>query len=150
MSANKGTYAALILLLFIGIMYWNATNNIPVSTNSDTISHNYFPNLLAVTLIILCLISFVKTLIRKSDTKIAMPNLKIILVTVLLTVLYIASWNMSNYFYLLTFLFILALLTYYRWSLRMKKKIIATNIGIAIVMPLVIYVIFDVAMNIRF
>lgn len=148
MTVNRLTYLILTLLIVLAGLYYGASTNFS-ETNSGTIDAGYFPRILAILLIVLCVISFISTY-RESDEKIGYPNLRLILITILLTVIYFILWNLFNIvFYPLTFLFIMSLFILYK-----KKPIIDRGlIGILIItlsLTVIIYVVFDLGMSIRF
>lgn len=150
MSSRKATYVSLVLLLLLGGVYLNAANNLSVSIDAGAINQSYFPKLLFYLLFILIIISLVTTFFKKEDEKIGLPNIKTILITILITVIYIALWNIFGYFYIFTFLFLIALLTLYRWKIGMNVKTVIVNFSIAIGMTLFIFIIFEALMNIKF
>ncbi len=87
---------------------------------------------------------------QKEDKKIELSNLKMIVITIVLTALYVLIWNLIGLFYLLTFFYILVLLCIYRWKLENKKKVIFKNILIALGTTVFVYYIFGVVMLVRF
>lgn len=150
MSANKATYVSLFVFLILGILYGYSAMNLPDIANQNTISHSYFPMLLSVSLVILCLIGFVKTFLQKEDKKIELSNLKMISITIVITALYVLIWNLVGFFYLLTFIYVLLLLTLYRWTLDNRKRTMIINVCLALGTTLFVYYVFGQIMMVRF
>lgn len=150
MSEKKATYLALGLLIVVGIGYLMNARSLSSSGNQDAIGPSYFPILLSVALFLLCVISLVKTVLRKEDKRITIPNFRLILGTIVLTVLFVLGWSTFGFFYIPLFIFLWLLLTLYRLSLGLKRKIIAMNTGLALGLTLFIYLVFDVMMAVRF
>lgn len=149
MSAKNGTYISLGFLLILGILYGYSAMKLPDLANQNTISDSYFPMLLSISLVVLCLISFIKTFLQKNDKKVDLSNLKMIVFTIIITALYILIWNLIGFFYLLTFFYILTLLAIYRWQLDHKKKVMIFNVIIALGTTVFVYYVFGQLMSVR-
>lgn len=145
MSTNRTAYTTLIFLIILGVAYFYAADSLALSETKKSMDPSYFPKLLAVLLIILCAINIFQ-IRKKEDKKIEVPNIRKILTTIGLTILYFVCWGLLGFFYLFTFIYLFLLFNYYKQS----KRHILLHFGIAIVFVLFIYVVFDVFLNIRF
>jgi Tripartite tricarboxylate transporter TctB family. len=147
MSYKRATYVALSLLMVFG---WVYAVSIHITTSggarNSSIGPTYFPDLLAVLLTVLCIVSFFQTARKKGDSIVRLHYFKYVLITLSLIVAYLLAWYYIGYFYILTFVFLMSLFFIYRRNFSMKQ--IAKNIAIACSMLLVIYLIFEVAMSI--
>lgn len=146
MKEKIATYVVLIGLIVLSFFYFNEANNYP---EASKIAHDagYFPRILAILLIVLCVISLVQTKLENSEEKIVIPNFKIVLATVLITALYIASWNLLGYFYIQTFLFLTILNSVFRIpSKGFNRNNILIILFTSLLITLLIYVIFEVVM----
>lgn len=147
MSSKRATFTILSIIVFIAIVYLYAGNRLPQS-DTLTLGPNYFPNILGVLLIILCLISFFQTW-RKSDEKITMPNFKYILMVLSTVILFVLAWQFIGYFYVFAFLLLFTLFSLFSLKNEIKKKA-WINGTISLVTVCVIYLIFEVVIRIRF
>lgn len=150
MSYKKVSYAALILLILFGIGYFVSINtSATINPKSSAIGPNYFPNILAGLLIVLSLVSLIQT-IRKEDKKIIIPQFKLILFTIVLTVLFFVSWGVFGWFYVQTLIFLTVLFTVYRHRTGKLVHIIATSALTALIVTASIYFLFGRLMVIQF
>lgn len=94
---------------------------------SSGVGPTYFPNILTGLLVLLCLITLVKTL-RDPDPeareKVTTNNLGFILATLVLVIAFIASWQTLGYFYLNVFVLLTALLTIYRIEFGLRNSLL--------------------------
>lgn len=148
MSAKTGTYIALIALFMLGAVYVYSASQLG-GTNSATVGPGYFPTILGVTLMILCVVSGIQNF-RKQDRKIAIPNLRLIWLTVALMAAFFLAWQFIGFFYVLTFLFFMILFTVYRPPKEHIVRTLLTNAAVALVLLAFIYVVFDLVLKTRF
>lgn len=148
MSARKGTLTALVCLICLGIVYLISAQKLGGAT-STTLGPGYFPTILGIALIVMCIISGVQTF-RKPDKQIKIPNLKLVFLTILIIAVYFIAWNTLGYFYLCTFIFLFILFMLYRHNQENLTKIFIPNILMSIIITLIIFVVFDVIMSVRF
>jgi len=144
MSYKIASYIVLLLIVLFGIGYGISINSsFEVMPDSSGIGPSYFPNILLTLLIILCIISFFQT-VKKQDQKIPIPNLKYIIFTIIITVLFLLSWQIIGLFYVNTFVFIYALVITYRLEKREKIiKMLVLGFLISILTTLFIWILFD-------
>jgi len=140
-----------ILIMLFGVSYLISINSSRpiIETNEKAIGPEYFPNLLGTLLIVFAFISLVSSL-RKADQKIDFPYWKQIVFTIGVTVLYFALWKTFGFFYVLTFLYLLVLLTAYRYDKERIRKILAVNGAISLIATIFIYMIFGMFMSVGF
>ncbi len=148
MSAKKGTYAALICLFVLGAGYVYSAVKLG-GTSSTTLGPGYFPIILGGALMILCAISGIQNY-RKQDKKIAIPNLKVIWITIAAMSVFFLAWYYVGLFYVFTFLFLVFLLTLYNPPKGSGMKVILKNSGVALAVLLFIYLVFDLVLSARF
>lgn len=145
MSANKSTYITLLALILFAIVYFISADSLTQPQDTGTLGSGYFPKLLSILLVILCVINIFQTR-KKEDHKIPLPHLKTILITIGLTALYFLSWGLFGFFYVHTFLYLIILFTFYQPS----KKHLPIYVVTALLITLFIYLLFDNLLGIRF
>ncbi len=147
MSKNKSVFVSLLLILALGIIYFIGAYRLPEPFDPNSYGSGYFPKILGVILIGLCLINMWQ--IRKEeDKKVDMPQMKKIVYTILLTLLYLLVWHYIGYFYVVTFIFLFVLFTYY--STDRSKKGLAL-IGVITACAIIfLYLVFERLLNINF
>jgi putative tricarboxylic transport membrane protein len=151
MSSKIVNSVALLLLLILGICYWLSANTIGNTgiINDNTIGPGLYPKLLAIMLVILCLISFIQTLLKKENVKVYFPNFKMLLFTMFLTGLFLISWYFIGFFYIQLFVYMTILFTVYRYE-EFTKRLLFMNAVISLGFSLTIYIIFDIFLKINF
>lgn len=148
MSYKKATFMSLAIIVLIGIAYMYAANQIQHSNKTLTLGPSYFPNILGILLIILCIISFIQTW-RKADELTNLPNFKYILLTLGCIILFVLAWQFIGYFYIFTFLLLFTLTSLYSLKKEIKKKAWIHGV-ISLASVGVIYLIFNVVLGIGF
>lgn len=149
LSFKKVSYITLSLIILFGIGYFISINSKLANAGTSAVGPDYFPNLLAVVLIVLCVASLIKTL-RSEDREIRIPYFKLISLTAGCIIVFIAIWYFTGYFYILTFIFLSALFVIYRYERKKRNFIILTSMGMALIITALIYVVFGQLMVIRF
>lgn len=94
--------------------------------SSSGVGPTYFPNILAGTLVALCIVVLVKNFrdtSPKNLEKIVTPNFWYILATMVFVIAFVASWQMFGAFYLNVFVFLTVLLTLYRLEFGIKNSL---------------------------
>ncbi|WP_067726517.1 tripartite tricarboxylate transporter TctB family protein [Oceanobacillus damuensis] len=147
MNSKIANSITLIFIMIFGLVYWNSAGKLKGSHDDTTLSAAYFPKLLVIVLIILCLISLIQT-IRGNSEKINIENLKLIGLTTLFIIIFIASWGYFGYFYINTFLFVFILITMYRLPNK-KAKLLIKNAVTSLFITVIIYGVFDLILNFR-
>jgi len=84
-SYKKATYATLLLFILLGLGYLKMAGDIVVN-RTDTMGPHYFPTLLGIALIVLCLISWIQTARKQEDGEVRLSNLKFILWSIVVSV----------------------------------------------------------------
>ncbi|QQK77792.1 tripartite tricarboxylate transporter TctB family protein [Salicibibacter cibarius] len=138
MSANKGTYVSLILLFILAISY--GVSAINFRDQESGIGPHYFPIILSILLILLCIISVIQT-VKKEDKKIEMPNKMLLFGVLCLIVAFILGWEFIGY-YIVSIFFLFILFTLFRMN-SLSKKVIFINIIWSISVTISIYFVFD-------
>jgi len=148
MSYRKATYLVLgLLVLLSGAYFWTAIGLRDPRTRGS-IGPGYFPVILSVLLVVLCLISFVQTWRRTDDKTITIPNLGLVAACIGLTALFLVAWGFLGGFYVLSFVFVVVLMTLFAPGQGWRKH--AVNIGAALVLSAAIYGLFGYVMQVRF
>lgn len=141
----------LIIIFAIGFLYSiNTSSSVFVNTSSSSVGPAYFPNFLGMLLIVLSLLSLVKSLRNSSQNKLTIPQFKMILFTFIITLLFVLAWSYLGWFYLQCFLFLTVLFTVYRMASGHLFKNTITGALLAMVITALIYVLFDLFMHISF
>ena len=153
MSFRKIDIIFLLFLLAVGVFYLIPSIKFIIQAEQFALSPGFFPIVLVSILIILCLISVIQTVISKHKEDIfQVDNLKYIIATFVLTILYISLWYFfSNLFYLLTFLFFFGLsIVYSVKTKRITRLLVLRNGMSALIITGMIYLVFGLLFSIRF
>lgn len=154
MQEKLVNYIMLTFLLILGILYFISANTLEGSgVTSGKIGPGYFPRVICIIFILLCLISFVQTIFRKNEdgNKFTVPNFRLIVITIFITLLFVLSWYYIGYFYinLALYLFIL-FVVFQKYTKNINKKKIFMNIMISVLFSIAVYYIFGGLFNIQF
>ena len=147
MSYKKATYLSLALMIVLAAFYYWAALDFQDNRNRNSVGPGYFPMILSVVLIILCIISWIQT-IRKPDYKINIPNLRVIGLSLLAIALFLISWFFINLFYISCFVFLLVLSILYNPGLNRKSLVI--NLSTSLAITVFIYILFGLIIQVRF
>ncbi|HWL12635.1 MAG TPA: tripartite tricarboxylate transporter TctB family protein [Ureibacillus sp.] len=147
MSYKKSTLITLVGIALFGIIYAYSINSMANGLGTTNIGPKYFPNILVTSLLILCVISFIQNL-KSEDQKIDINNVGMMVITVLFTVIYFLAWYFTGWFYVMTALFLWALLILFTEIRTLKSIIICLAISVGF--TLFTYVIFGQIMMVRF
>lgn len=143
MSYKKIKYLFLILLIGIALACFFAANQLPTSDNG--VGPQYFPQILSILLIILCVASIFSTA-KKEDERFEIPNIFMILLTIGLIICFILLWSSLGQFYIVSFIFISSLILLFTPKKRTIQHILS-NLGVSLVITVSIYLLFTVLMN---
>ncbi|SDI83426.1 tripartite tricarboxylate transporter TctB family protein [Paenibacillus naphthalenovorans] len=144
MSYKIASYVSLIFFSMIGILFFRSSFYLPAASG-QTIGPEYFPRLLSILLIIFCIISWITTK-KKKDERVEIANLRYIIFTVLLSIVFIGLWHMFGLFYLFAFIYMAILFYFYnqdKHSIKKAFKYLAMALGLAAFL----YVVFDRLLN---
>lgn len=146
-SMKKATLIFLSILIVVALAYIKTALSFSSGARSTgMMNSSTYPILLSCLLIVLCVISFIQTL-REKESKTDVIDFKLIGATICITILYFAIWNFIGYFYLATFVYIVALILIYQKKLNVKAFL---QYGvISFVSTIAIYIIFDFMMGIQ-
>lgn len=153
MNRKLGESIALAVLLVFGISYTVTAINIPNSNVNTSIPPGYFPTMLGFILILLGIPTLIVSVreIKNCEEKIVIPNARLLLLTLVAITAYLVMWKYIHIFYPATFVFMVFLFFLYcRKEDRYNKKIIITNFVLSFVFTSVIYLLFNILLNIRF
>ncbi|MFZ4452661.1 tripartite tricarboxylate transporter TctB family protein [Salibacterium aidingense] len=146
MSYKLMSYTVLLGLICIAVFGFISSSRMTNPMSDQPIGPGYFPTALSVILFILCILSLITTW-KKEDQKISLPNIKYIILTILGIGLYILSWNISEAFFICTFVFLLFLLTLFSKQ-KFDGRTIWINFIVSLGILLFIYFLFDRLLNI--
>ncbi|MEK3937163.1 tripartite tricarboxylate transporter TctB family protein [Sporosarcina sp. FSL W7-1349] len=149
MNKKTATYIMLSALAILAVIYLLSAGNKSQLSSTTSVSPGFFPTILGVALIILCIISFIQTKAKKEVEQITFPNFKLILLTIGLTMIFFISWYSIGYFYILNFIFLLTLFTLYSPKEKRNKRHLFNKASIALGVTLVVYLLFDVIISIN-
>ncbi|WP_407267797.1 tripartite tricarboxylate transporter TctB family protein [Radiobacillus sp. PE A8.2] len=150
MDSKKATYCALVFIMLLDLVYFiNINSSSSGMRNQNGMGPEYFPNILAILLFVLCIFSIVDTF-RKEGKKITVSNLKYILFTIFFTALFILSWQVIGMFYLQCFLYLAILFTVYRWNVGQRSVTLLINFSISLFVTVSIWAVFGLIMNFSF
>ncbi|MCH6264234.1 MULTISPECIES: tripartite tricarboxylate transporter TctB family protein [Neobacillus] len=151
MSLKKTSLFLLIGILILGVAYYKTASgfhNIGGSGAGD-IGPGYYPKILALILIGLTIISIFQTIMDKKSEIINLGNIKMVGITLLLTLVYIFIWAKLNFFYIPTFLYLFTLIHIYQPE-KSSKKVLIMNLMSTSGVLLGIYLFFDLLLQIDF
>lgn len=148
MSKKRLDVIVSCLLIGLGILYLIKSINLPQG-NSGELSSGLFPAILGIALIGLCIINISRGW-KEKDKTVQFPGLKKNLITIGMITIYFILWQLIGYFYILTFLLLFILITFYRMPLGIRIPLLITNFLVSIGLTLFIYVLFSKLMYIAF
>lgn len=140
------------LMVFSAIYYLNVNSGggiRPAYGQGAAIGPEYFPNVLAVLLFVLSLLSLYRTS-RMEDRKLDVPHIGLILLAIGVTGLFVGGWYLTGWFFPLAFLFVSVLLYAYRREPGRHVFAATTSVAIALVLTGAIYFVFARVMSLRF
>lgn len=147
MSERYANMTAYIVLLIVAVLYLNTAYGFD-STTSNTIGPGYFPKLLGFGLAIFCIIGLINSFRQKaSDNNITIENMKMVLIAIVTTVLFLVAWYYIGNFYIITFVFLAVLTAIFRKESGFSKRNLLIIIGSSLFMVGTIYLLFDVFMK---
>lgn len=148
MGYKRASYLVLSLLLLLGVAYlWSATAIRDPGTRGS-IGPGYFPVILGVLLIVLCIIALIQTLHRQSDQPVTIPNLGYVLTGLAATVAFLILWGTFGAFYPLAFLFVAGLMTVFKPLGNWRQY--ALILVASLCLTLAVYGLFGQIMHVRF
>lgn len=103
----------------------------------------FFPSVLAWIIIGLSAIGLVKTLIEGEDGRFEIENAVRIFVTVVVIAIWVLAWSYLGNFYLLEFLMLFVLFTYYRMDLGITQRRLLEHVALAAAVTAVCWVVFN-------
>lgn len=139
MSKNKSITISLLFIMVLGIVVLYMAYQLPASLDDKTFGSGFFPKILAITLILLCVINLIQTRFAR-DEKIEFPGLKKIGITIASIALFYVSWTYIGLFYLNSFILIFGLSTYY--GDNRSKSALITNAVVTSLTVIFLYFIF--------
>lgn len=153
LSYKKLSYSVMTALMAAGGFYFyninSRTRSSVAYSQGAAIGPEYFPNLLAVLLILMSLLGIYRTW-QMEERKLEVPYAGQILLAAVASALLIGLWSIVGLFYPLAFLFVSGIL----YALRVqpgKRGVTATSsMLIAFVVTAVVYLAFDLLMSLRF
>ncbi|MCP8615661.1 tripartite tricarboxylate transporter TctB family protein [Salirhabdus salicampi] len=153
MSYKIGTYISLIIITCLAIVFYISAATLPSSIEEQKVGPDYFPKAISLLLVIFCVFSFITTK-KREDQKLELVNLRYVIYTIVLTILYVGVWHfLSRYFadlwqtfkgyYIISFFFITSLIYIYQPKKSGKKRMLFASIS-SFILIVFIFLIFDV------
>jgi hypothetical protein len=146
-SYKKATYVFLAAMIVLAGFYFRDALAFQDNRFRGSIGPGYFPIGLAVTLLVLCVISMAQTA-ASADRQIDLPNLGYVGGAVALTAAFLFAWSLAGYFYLLCFIYLVALLTLFADKRGLRQ--VAVNVAVAAVVTSGVYGLFGLVIEARF
>jgi len=143
----------LTFLILLILSYLIPSVIFVINAEDSIINERFYPTIVSSLALVLSLVKLVENIRKGKDERtFTISNLRIILITFLITIVYIISWYIfRDFFYIFTFIFVLALSLMYSLSRnKLTKKIVLRNSLVSIIMTLVILVIFGQIFSVRF
>ena len=148
MSEKYANMTAYIVLLIVAVLYLNTAYGFDSST-SNTIGPGYFPKLLGFGLAIFCVIGLITSFRQKASGKIIIENMKMVLIAIVTTILFLTAWYYIGNFYIITFVFLTVLTGIFRKESGFNRRNILIVTGSSLFMVGTIYLLFDVFMKLN-
>lgn len=148
MGYKHATSLSLLFILVFAAIYSFSINSAGSGASNSSIGPTYFPNLLTILLVIFCIVSFFQTRKQTENKKITIQNLRLIFVTIGITIVYLIVWLNVGFFYILSFLYLTSLIILYKSDRSIKGILTSSVIGMVLI--LFVYFIFGKLMYISF
>jgi putative tricarboxylic transport membrane protein len=148
MSVKNATYISLLIFMVLGIGYYWIASSFPENNTTKAMGADFYPKLLAILLLILCVISWIENRKKKNSPTVNIPHLKLIGLTIGNTVLYFILWINLGYFYFFTFIYLVSLFTIFHPVFQLKK--LTKDIIIALLVTIIVYLLFELLMGVNF
>ena len=148
MRTKRATILTLISIMILGFWYLVTANSLRKTAFRVAVDPSYFPKLLAVFLLILCSVCILMVYKNKNDEKLNIPNLKLIVLTIAITILFILNWRTFGYFYIQAFIFLVLLLSIYNMNYSFRAMLINSTLSLFVIC--FIYFLFGHWLNISF
>lgn len=149
MNFKIGTYISLFLIGTFAIFYLISSNSLVANQDQVSLSPSFFPNIIAIILLVLCIISFFQTIKKESKPKIEMNNILQNGLTLLIIIIFILSWYYLQEFYLISFVFLFILFSIYRKLKSNKLRFFTVNGLLSLSTCLVLYLLFEITINVQ-
>lgn len=147
MSYNKASFLSFILFGLIGMLTFLSARGF-TSTSDINVRADFFPKAVSILLIISCSFGFFKVL-KSNDKKVDFGNIKLILYSIIILMVFIVIWQFTSAFYLPLFASFVILFYLYRQE-RFSYKMGALTTLYSLIVSVVIFLIFDVILGISF
>lgn len=148
MEARKSALFFMFFLAAATVFYLYESVKLEVPKSID--SQSTYPIILGTLLFIFIIIDAFQTM-KEESSRINISNFLTIFITIIFTIIYIFAWQSMGYFYIFTFIYMVAELTLLRErTSRYKLKTFLLNIGISLITTIMVYVIFDIVLEFNF
>lgn len=148
MSYKISSYLSLCAIFIIGAVFFFQANAMPMSLVGTPIGPGYVPRIVSVLLMISCLIALYKTW-KREEEHVEIEKFGLVLISIGILILYMVIWNLTDSFYISSFLFLGTLIFVYDRSGFSWRKV-ANGAGISLITITAIYLIFDKLLNMKF
>lgn len=136
---NLIVFAALSAL---SILVIRSVSALPVNITGD-VGSGFFPALLSWLVLACCAVGAVRTVLAGAGGRFRTDYLPRVLVTMLVTGLFLLSWQQFGAFYLQCFVLLMGLFTYYRIPRGVTVRQLALNALVAAGITLVCFITFN-------
>ena len=148
MNFRRASLCALTVTLFLGIMFFLFSFQLPLTAPKLYIGPGYYPRVLSVLLIVASLAGLYTNYRKKEniDMRIDLPNLRYFFLVLAMAVLIAVVWHFTERFYFICIFSTLILL----WFLNpdpVSARKVAKTIFIDIVILGTIYLLFSVVLH---
>lgn len=143
----------LTFLIILILVYLIPSISFVVDAEDSIMNERFYPTIVGSIALILSIIKLIQIIVRIKDDKIfSVPNLRIIIITLVVTVIYVLLWyTFRDFFYIFTFLFIMTLSSLYSKARdKVTNKILLRNAIVSVSITLAIFVIFGQIFSVRF
>lgn len=153
LSYKKLSYLVMTVLISFSAFYYfdinDASKSRPAYGQGAAIGPEYFPNVLAMLLLLMCVLGLFRTY-QMEDRKIEIAHSGQILLGICATALFMLAWSSVGLFYPFAFLFVGGLIFAYRVGPDRRARTAATSSLVALLVTAAIYLVFELLMSFRF
>lgn len=103
----------------------------------------FFPKIISWLLIALCGLGAIKAIISGDTGKLEIPRLARLIISMAIIGVWVLAWQMLGHFYLLEFVLLVVMFSYYRWPIGLTARRLAENVVLALAVTVLCYLVFN-------
>ncbi|ATW24453.1 tripartite tricarboxylate transporter TctB family protein [Candidatus Formimonas warabiya] len=148
MGYRMGSIVLSLLFTLLGVgTLWQSLG---IRNNGENLGPTFFPNTLAVLVIVFGLIILVRTIKAKNEI-VSIDNKKQVFATIGLTIAFFIAWSLAHRLYFVwLFIYIMALYAFYKQQELKKVRVLLIGLALAGGVTIFIYYVFGVLIMVNF